>query len=46
MARGHPRRVNKNLSLAERDSCSRIVDQNMAWPNSAVKIAREYTTAH
>jgi NAD-reducing hydrogenase large subunit len=41
-----PGGVNKNLSLAERDVLLKDVDQNMAWANSAVKIAREYTTAH
>jgi NAD-reducing hydrogenase large subunit len=41
-----PGGVNKNLSLAERDVLLKEVDQQMTWANSAVKIAREYTTAH
>jgi NAD-reducing hydrogenase large subunit len=41
-----PGGVNKNLSLAERDVLLKDVDQQMTWAKSAVKIAREYTTAH
>ena len=41
-----PGGVNKNLSLAERDVLLKEVDQQMTWAKSAVKIAREYTTAH
>ena len=41
-----PGGVNKNLSLAERDVLLKDVDQQMAWAKSAVKIARDYTTAH
>jgi NAD-reducing hydrogenase large subunit len=41
-----PGGMNKNLSLAERDVLLKDVDQQMAWAKSAVKIARDYTTAH
>jgi NAD-reducing hydrogenase large subunit len=41
-----PGGVNKNLSPAERDVLLKDVDQQMTWAKSAVKIAREYTTAH
>jgi NAD-reducing hydrogenase large subunit len=41
-----PGGVNKNLSLAERDVLLKDVDQQMTWAKSAVKIARDYTTAH
>jgi NAD-reducing hydrogenase large subunit len=41
-----PGGVNKNLSLAERDVLLKDIDQQLAWARSAVKIAREYTTAH
>jgi NAD-reducing hydrogenase large subunit len=41
-----PGGMNKNLSLAERDALLKDVDRQMTWAKSAVKIAREYTTAH
>jgi NAD-reducing hydrogenase large subunit len=41
-----PGGMNKNLSLAERDVLLKDVDQQMTWAKSAVKIARDYTTAH
>jgi NAD-reducing hydrogenase large subunit len=41
-----PGGVNKNLSVTERDVLLKDVDQQMTWAKSAVKIAREYTTAH
>jgi NAD-reducing hydrogenase large subunit len=41
-----PGGVNKNLSVAERDVLLKEVDQQLTWAKSAVKIAREYTTAH
>jgi NAD-reducing hydrogenase large subunit len=41
-----PGGVNKNLSLVERDVLLKDVDQQMTWAKSAVKIARDYTTAH
>jgi NAD-reducing hydrogenase large subunit len=41
-----PGGMNKNLSLAERDVLLKDVDQQMTWAGSAVKIARDYTTAH
>jgi NAD-reducing hydrogenase large subunit len=41
-----PGGMNKNLSLAERDALLKDVDRQMTWAKSAVKIARDYTTAH
>src|SRR5512137_1652925 len=41
-----PGGVNKNLSIAERDALLKDVDQMQVWARGAVKIARDFTTAH
>jgi NAD-reducing hydrogenase large subunit len=41
-----PGGINKNLSIAERDSLLKDLDQMIAWANSALKIAKDYTSAH
>ena len=38
-----PGGVNKNLSIAERDVFLKDVDQHLAWAQSALKIAKDYT---
>jgi NAD-reducing hydrogenase large subunit len=38
-----PGGVNKNLSIAERDGFLKDFDQQLAWSNAAVKIAKDYT---
>jgi NAD-reducing hydrogenase large subunit len=41
-----PGGVNKNLSIAERDGFLKDVEQMVAWAQSALKIAADYTLAH
>ncbi len=41
-----PGGVNKNLSVAERDSLLRDLAQMRKWAESAVKIAKDYTLRH
>jgi len=41
-----PGGVNKNLSVAERDTLLREVDQMQVWARAAVKIARDFTIEH
>ena len=38
-----PGGINKNLSIAERDSFLKDIDQMIEWARGAVKIARDYT---
>jgi len=38
-----PGGINKNLSIAERDSFLKDIDQMIEWSRGAVKIARDYT---
>ena len=41
-----PGGINKNLSIEERDSFLKDIDQQMAWALGAVKIAKDYTVDH
>jgi len=41
-----PGGVNKNLSIAERDSFLKDIDQMMEWSRGALKIAKDYTLAN
>jgi NAD-reducing hydrogenase large subunit len=41
-----PGGVNKNLSIAERDGFLKDIEQMVAWGQSALKIAKDYTTQH
>ncbi len=41
-----PGGINKNLSLAERDSLLREVDQMLEWARSSLGIARDFTMNH
>jgi len=41
-----PGGVNKNLSTAERDVFLKDLDQILDWARGALKLARDYTTAH
>jgi NAD-reducing hydrogenase large subunit len=41
-----PGGVNKNLSIAERDVFLKDIEQIVAWAQSALKIAKDYTTQH
>ena len=41
-----PGGVNKNLSIAERDSFLRDIEQVLVWSRGALAIAKEYTTTH
>ncbi len=38
-----PGGINKNLAIEERDNLLKDIDQMMAWGESAVKIAKDYT---
>ena len=41
-----PGGINKNLSLAERDTLVKDIDQMIEWSRSALTIARDYTLEH
>ncbi|MFW6152036.1 MAG: Ni/Fe hydrogenase subunit alpha [Verrucomicrobiota bacterium] len=41
-----PGGINKNLSIEERDSFLKDIDQIMDWSRSALKIAKDYTVEH
>ncbi len=41
-----PGGVNKNLSIEERDGFLKDIEQMVAWGQSALKIARDYTVQH
>jgi len=41
-----PGGINKNLSIEERDVFLRDIDQMLDWAQSALKIAKDYTTEH
>jgi len=41
-----PGGVNKNLSIAERDSLLKDIDQMISWSQGALAIARDYTMQH
>jgi NAD-reducing hydrogenase large subunit len=41
-----PGGVNKNLSIAERDTLRKEVPRMLGWSRSAVKIARDFTMSH
>ena len=41
-----PGGINKNLSIEERDSFLKDIDQMLEWARGAVKIARDYTMDH
>jgi len=41
-----PGGINKNLSIAERDSLLKDIDQQIEWSRGALKIAKDYTVEH
>lgn len=41
-----PGGINKNLSIAERDSLLKDIDQQIEWSRGALKIAKDYTIEH
>ncbi len=41
-----PGGINKNLSIAERDSFLKDLDQQIEWSRGALKIAKDYTVEH
>jgi NAD-reducing hydrogenase large subunit len=41
-----PGGINKNLSITERDTLLKDVDQMLEWSRSAVRIARDFTIEH
>jgi NAD-reducing hydrogenase large subunit len=41
-----PGGVNKNVSIAERDTLLKDLDQNVTWARGALKIAKDYTVEH
>ena len=41
-----PGGINKNLSIEERDSLLKDIDQMIEWSRGAVKIAKDYTMEH
>jgi NAD-reducing hydrogenase large subunit len=41
-----PGGINKNLSIAERDSFLKDFDQHMAWSKAVVELAKNYTVEH
>ena len=41
-----PGGINKNLSIEERDSFLKDIDQMMEWSRGALKIAKDYTVEH
>ena len=41
-----PGGINKNLSIAERDSLLKDIDQQIEWSRGALKIAKDYTVDH
>lgn len=41
-----PGGINKNLSIAERDSLLQNIDQQIEWSRGAVKVAKDYTINH
>ncbi len=41
-----PGGINKNLSIAERDSFLKDIDQMLEWCRSSLKIAKDYTLHH
>ena len=41
-----PGGINKNLSIAERDSFLKDLDQMIEWSRGALKIAKDYTVEH
>ncbi|HPF32665.1 MAG TPA: Ni/Fe hydrogenase subunit alpha [Candidatus Sabulitectum sp.] len=41
-----PGGINKNLTIAERDSLLKDIDQQIEWSRGALKIAKDYTVDH
>ena len=41
-----PGGINKNLSISERDSLLKDIDQQIEWSRGALKIAKDYTLEH
>ncbi len=41
-----PGGINKNLTIAERDSLLKDIDQQIEWSRGALKIAKDYTVEH